>query len=141
MRRSLVSEPANGCVSRLREKGDCVFMLAVEDAVRGASDKATRRKGPRGRISLSDGSHLKRIWLTPHAREQCVERGTDEAGIREAILTGNREAAKRGRFMYRVNLQFDGMWNGERYRIKQVAPVVVEKGDEIVVVTVYTFYF
>ena len=84
---------------------------------------------------------MKRIRLTNHAREQCVERGANETEIREAILTGNRETAKHGRFMYRVNLQFDGVWNGERYRVKQVAPVVVETAEEIVVVTVYTFFF
>jgi hypothetical protein len=30
---------------------------------------------------------------------------------------------------------------GKLYRIKQVAPVIKEETNEIVVITVYTFYF
>ena len=33
------------------------------------------------------------------------------------------------------------MWRGQLYAAKQVAPVVVETAEEIVVVTVYTYYF
>jgi len=36
---------------------------------------------------------------------------------------------------------FDRDWQGRPYAIKQVAPVVAEETDRIVVVTVYTFYF
>ena len=32
-------------------------------------------------------------------------------------------------------------WNGRRYAIKQVAPVIKEETNEIVVITVSTFYF
>ena len=71
---------------------------------------------------------MKPVRLTLHAREQCEERGA-------------REAAKRGRFMYRQNFQYDAAWQGKLYAIKQVAPVVVEPQNEIIVVTVYTFYF
>lgn len=43
--------------------------------------------------------------------------------------------------MYRLNFQFQAEWQGTFYAIKQVAPVVVEAQNELVVVTVYTFYF
>ena len=43
--------------------------------------------------------------------------------------------------MYRKNFPFEGRWRGRRYRIKQVAPVVAEEGDKLVVVTVYVFYY
>ncbi len=43
--------------------------------------------------------------------------------------------------MYRANFQFNSVWNGVFYRIKQVSPVVVETADEFIVITVYTFYF
>ena len=52
-----------------------------------------------------------------------------------------REAARRGRFMCRPNFQFNTEWQGRFCAIKQVAPVVAEGENEIVVVTVYTFYF
>lgn len=86
-------------------------------------------------------SPAKRIRLTVHAREQCVERGTDEGEVAEAITRGLREPAKHGRWLYRLNLPFGAQWQGRTYAIKQVAPVVAEADDEFVVITVYTFYF
>ena len=84
---------------------------------------------------------MKPIRLTAHAVEQCVERGATETEVREAIKRGVREPAKRGRFMYRLNFQYAAHWQDKFYAIKQVAPVAVEEQNEIVVVTVYTFYF
>jgi len=43
--------------------------------------------------------------------------------------------------MCRLNLQYNGIWQGQHYAIKQVAPVIAEDAHEIVVVTVYTFFF
>ncbi|MHB8653427.1 MAG: DUF4258 domain-containing protein [Terriglobia bacterium] len=84
---------------------------------------------------------MKPIRLTTHAVEQLAERGASEAEVQEAVQRGVREPAKRGRFMYRLNFQYDSEWQGRFYAIKQVAPVVVEAQNEVVVVTVYTFYF
>ncbi|HET7213095.1 MAG TPA: DUF4258 domain-containing protein [Terriglobia bacterium] len=84
---------------------------------------------------------MKNIRLTVHAKEQCAERGASEAEVREAIEHGLRESAKKGRAMYRLNLPYRARWQGKSYAIKQVAPVVAEEENEIVVVTVYTFYF
>jgi len=84
---------------------------------------------------------MKKIRLTPHAREQCEERGATEEEVVEAIHSGIREPAKHNRWLCRLNFQYNGIWHGEHYPIKQVAPVIVEEADEIVVVTVYTFYF
>ena len=84
---------------------------------------------------------MKSIRLTTHASEQCVERGATEAEVKQAIEQGAREPAKRGRFMYRLNFQYNAKWQGKFYAIKQVAPVVAEAQNEIMVVTVYTFYF
>lgn len=38
-------------------------------------------------------------------------------------------------------LPLHAVWNGRRYGVKQVRPVFVEETKEIVVVTVYTYYF
>ncbi len=84
---------------------------------------------------------MKSIRLTAHAREQCVERGATEAEVREAIMHGVSEPAKRGRIMYRLNFPYRAEWQGNPYAVKQVAPVVIETENEIIVVTVYTFYF
>ncbi len=84
---------------------------------------------------------MKPIRLTRHARGQCVERGATEHEVCEAIEKGTREKAKLGRLMCRYNFCYGREWQGTEYPIKQVAPVIVESRDEIVVITVYTFYF
>ena len=84
---------------------------------------------------------MKPIRLSAHSLEQCLERGTTVAEVEASIRTGTRELAKSGRFLYRANFQYNAHWQGTFYRIKQVAPVVVEEEGELVVVTVYTFYF
>ncbi len=69
------------------------------------------------------------------------QRGTREEDLREAIQIGQREPAQRGLFLYRLNLEFKQEWDGRYYGVQQVAPVVAEEERNIVVVTVYTFYF
>ncbi len=70
-----------------------------------------------------------------------MERGATEQEVHEAVGKGRREAAKHGREMCHFNFNFGRTWQGNFYAIKQVAPVIVEKSQEIVVITVYTFYF
>lgn len=84
---------------------------------------------------------MKPIRLSKHAQEQCVERGATEAEVRHAIEHGIRQPAKRGREICHFNFAFGQTWQGNRYAIKQVAPVIKEEAQEIVVITVYTFYF
>ena len=81
------------------------------------------------------------IRLTRHAQEQAAERGATTAQVKEAIRKGSREAAKHGREMCRYNFAFNAKWQGKHYPIKQVAPVIKTEANEIVVITVYTFYF
>jgi hypothetical protein len=84
---------------------------------------------------------MKPIRLTKHAREQARERGASETEIAEAVTKGSREPAKHGRELCRYNFTFGKPWQGRLYAIKQVAPVIREEDKEIVVITVYTFYF
>jgi hypothetical protein len=39
------------------------------------------------------------------------------------------------------NFPFGQEWNGKVYATRQVKPIFVEEAAEIVVVTVYTYYF
>ncbi len=84
---------------------------------------------------------MKRIRLSKHAEEQAAERGATRPEIEEAVRKGSRELATRGREMCRYNFVFKHKWQGKHYAIKQVAPVIKEEADEIIVITVYTFYF
>lgn len=92
-------------------------------------------------LSLMDHPHLKPIRLSAHAHAQCRERGASPEEVVKAVREGDCEPAKRGRSLYRYNVEFNRMWHDHRYAVKQVAAVVAEEADELVVVTVYTFYF
>jgi hypothetical protein len=78
---------------------------------------------------------MKPIRFTKHALLQCLERGT------EAILNGSHKQGKQGRLEYRYDFQFNREWQGRSYSIKRVSPIIAESEMEIVVITVYTFYF
>jgi len=100
---------------------------------------------PVGLVFLFIGDDLrkmkKEIIFTTHARQRIVERGATEADVIEAINTGLKETAQRGLFQYRLNLEFNREWAGKSYRIQQVAPVIAEEEERVVVITVYVFYF
>ena len=50
-------------------------------------------------------------------------------------------AAEKGRWEGRKDFSFRAEWNGVFYETKQVRPIFVEEWMEIVVVTVYVYYF
>ena len=84
---------------------------------------------------------MKNIRFTEHALEQCNERGASEDEVKKTILNGIREDAKKGREQCKLNFQFKSLWNDQYYSIKQVVAIIIEENDEIIVITVYTFYF
>lgn len=84
---------------------------------------------------------MKSIRLTKHAQEQCIERGATESEVRYTILNGYREPANLGREICRFSFPYNKNWQGKFYAVKQVAPVIKEEQNEIVVITVYTMYF
>jgi uncharacterized protein YuzE len=59
--------------------------------------------------------------------------GTYATSCKEAITKGSREPAKHGRKLCRYNFRFGKNWQGKHYPIKQVAPVIKEEPNEIVV--------
>ena len=61
--------------------------------------------------------------------------------ITAAIRSGKREPAQRGLWLFRLNLEYQREWDGVRYSVQQVAPIVDEEEHRFVVVTVYTYYF
>jgi hypothetical protein len=81
------------------------------------------------------------IVLTYHARLQMIRRGATEDVVLLAVSIGQREPARRGLFLCRLDVPFGGVWRGRRYTTMQVAPVIAVQPGRVVVVTVYTFYF
>jgi hypothetical protein len=83
----------------------------------------------------------KPIAFSVHAREKMLDRGATEGEVMTAIRSGSPEPARKGRLMFRKNFPFNDQWRGKRYAVRQVAPVVTEEADRLVVVTVFVFYF
>ncbi|MBM2815853.1 MAG: hypothetical protein HW421_2615 [Ignavibacteria bacterium] len=83
----------------------------------------------------------KTIIFTNHALTRIAKRGTTQEEVAETIELGKRETAKENKLMCRLNFPYNKIWIDTSYPIKQVAPIIVEEGDEIIVITVYTFYF
>lgn len=59
----------------------------------------------------------------------------------ESIRTSTWETAELGRLECRKNFAFNAEWNGKYYSTRQIRPIFVEEPDEIVVVTIYVYYF
>jgi hypothetical protein len=83
----------------------------------------------------------KLIRLSQHAKQQLEFRGATEQQIVEAIRTETWEPAELGRLECRKNFVFNSEWNKKYYDAKQVRPIFVDEPDEIIVVTVYVYYF
>ncbi len=84
---------------------------------------------------------MRLIVISNHARHRMADRGAREEDVVRAIRIGQREPAQRGLFLYRLNVEFQREWDGKYYAVQQVAAVVAEERDRMVVVTVYTFCF
>lgn len=84
---------------------------------------------------------MKPIVFSQHALDQFADRGTSKDEVKRAIQEGEKGPAEKGRMAFRKNFPFNAKWKGRHYEIKQVMPVVAEEYSEIVVVTVYVFYF
>ena len=84
---------------------------------------------------------MKPIRLSDHARRYASKRGFTIAEVEEAIRTARWEPTELERLECRKDFACGKQWNGKVYATKQVRPVFVEEAAEIVVVTVYTYYF
>jgi len=84
---------------------------------------------------------MKTIRLSGHAREQAMFRGASEDEIKDAIQTAAWKPSERNRLECRLDVAYNALWNGKWYIMKQVRPIFVDEPGEIVVVTVYVYYF
>lgn len=83
---------------------------------------------------------MKPIRFSGHALSYTEKRGYTVAEVEGSIQTSPWEPAELGRLQCRKNFAFGRTWNKRFYATKQVRPIFVEEADEIVVVTVYTYY-
>jgi Domain of unknown function (DUF4258) len=83
----------------------------------------------------------RRIRLSGHAQGYLQRRGFTEAEVIETIRQGSWAKARGGRLEATMDFAYNDVWNGTYYATKRVRPIFVEEPDEIVVVTVYTYFF
>ena len=84
---------------------------------------------------------MKPIRLSGHAKEQLFFRGTTEDEVIGAIRTSSWQPAESGRLECRKDCVFENEWNKKYYKTKQVRPIFAEEDSEIVVITVYSYFF
>lgn len=84
---------------------------------------------------------MKAIVFSQHALDQIRDRGASQEEVRLAIREGEETPAKKERKAFRKNFHFGSKWKDKRYEVKQVMAIVVDEDEEIIVVTVYVFYF
>jgi hypothetical protein len=89
---------------------------------------------------VSNGSS-KPIRLSQHARGHIPRRGFTVAEVVDAIRSAQWRPAANGRWEAAKDFVYNALWNGTHYATKRVRPVFVEGPTEIVVVTVYTYFF
>lgn len=81
------------------------------------------------------------IRFTSHALDSARKRGTNQTEVQMAILGATWRTAKLGRVEAEMEFDYNGDWNGQHYRFKKVNPVFVAEYNQIIVVTVYCFYY
>lgn len=86
---------------------------------------------------------MKQIRLSNHALRYAEKRGFTVDEVEEAIQKTPWKPAEYGdgRMQCSKEFTFEQIWNGKPYNLKQVRPIFVEEENEIVVVTVYTYYY
>jgi len=85
---------------------------------------------------------MKPIRLSAHAMSYLEKRGFTIEEVQITISTSVWESAVLPeRFQCHKDFPYNKEWNGNFYPTKQVRPIFVEEATEIVVVTVYTYFF
>lgn len=104
--------------------------------------------GEAGAVEVADGGGAgetvpagKPIRLSGYAAGYRERRGFAPDEVEAAIRGSEWEPARGDRIEASIDLPFGSDWNGRRYATKRVRAVFVDEPDEIVVVTVYTYYF
>lgn len=84
---------------------------------------------------------MKPIRLSAHALSYTTRRGFTTTQVEEVIRTSPWEPSELGRLQCHKNFLFEAEWNGKFYATQQIRPIFVEEATEIVVITVYTYFF
>jgi hypothetical protein len=89
---------------------------------------------------MSNGT-TKPIRLSGHAQGYLSRRGFTETEVADTIRSATWRPTWAGRWEASREFPYNALWNGTHYATKRVRPIFVEEATEIVVVTVYTYFF
>jgi hypothetical protein len=84
---------------------------------------------------------MKPIRLSAHALGYVQKRGFTVAEVEQAIRTCPWLPTPKNRLECRLELPFGQDWNGTFYANKRVRPIFVDTPTEIIMITVYTYYY
>lgn len=86
---------------------------------------------------------MRPVRLSTHALSYVVKRGFTVAEVEETIATMPWKPAEQGvnRLECAKEFPFNHYWNRKLYSTKQVRPVFADDHLEILVVTVYAYYY
>ena len=86
---------------------------------------------------------MKPIRFSAHALGYAEKRGYASEEVEDTIRTSAWKPAEWGigRQECSKEFAFGRYWNGKLYALKRVRPIFAEETIEIVVVTVYTYYY
>jgi len=84
---------------------------------------------------------MKPVRLSAHAQSYIWKRGFTADEVESAIYNSPWQPAELGRLECRMDFAFGREWNGKVYQTKRIRPIFVEEANEILVITVYAYYF
>ena len=87
------------------------------------------------------GRRRRPIRFSAHALGYLARRGFTQAEVAQAIRTSPWKVAGGGRLETAKEFPYNQHWNGVFYATKRVRPIFVVSPTEIVVVTVYTYFY
>ena len=84
---------------------------------------------------------MKPIRFSSHALDQMRIRGATEEEVMASVCGRKWNPVRFGRLECQEDFAYNDRWNGRCYRTKRVRAIIVEEESEIVVITVYTYFF
>jgi len=69
-----------------------------------------------------------KIQYTQHAINRMAERGATASEIDDVINFGERFVAKYNRIGFRMNFEYNSIWNRKHYSSKQIEVMAVQEG-------------
>ena len=81
-----------------------------------------------------------KVVIIDHARDRMRERGASEDEVIAVLNQGEVLKSVSGRKVKEMAFPFNAQWQGRSYEQKKVRVVYTEERDDLIVITVYTYF-